>query len=218
VNLLSKRIAYSLSIPEKNALNRIFPSTFFWGKKDVKNYVCLYTLAYERPRWGIQLCKLAQKTALLKNHDKITLDDIETAWVEYGKLRVADLESEHKHQCNKITAIVNAFRGQPSLFSRAKLLEIINQSISSRGSVCIDGNETRKSIDIAYFLYRIGFIVARTNDSSSYYHYSFEDFSSLLSTKFQKDNEFEWEIHPCYRKVLDIKSLNASVREGTPRI
>ena len=219
VQLINKRICHSLNLEtESNALDYVFEKSINWGRKTVFNYVVLYTLSYERPRWGIQLCKLALEHALEKNHDIISQNDIEFAWVKYGKLRIADLESEHRHQCSKIGAVVQAFRGQPAQMNREELLNFISSRIANRDAICIDGRDTRKALDIAFFLYRIGFIVARSHDENFYYHYSFEEFSSLLSSKISKDTDMEWEIHPCYRKALDIKSLNAAQRESSPRI
>ena len=220
-NILDKRIKYSLNIDSnKNAMDYVFTQTLDWGKKNVKNYVCLYTLAYERPRWGIQLCKLSQAIALKNEHEKITQRDIENAWVEYGKRRIADLQSEHKHQCNQILNIINAFRDQKSLMTRDEIIKVISDNIvsRSRGGILIDGEKTNSAIDIAAFLFRIGFIVARSSDDNNYYHHFFEDSPNLFNNRYQKDKNFLWEIHPCYRKALDIKSLNSAIKDMSPRI
>ena len=218
--ILEKRIKYSLNLEnEKNALDRVFASTLNWGKKEVKNYVCLYTLAYGRPRWGIQLCKLSQDIALTNDHDKITQRDIEMAWVDYGKRRISDLQSEHKHQCNQIVDIVNAFRDQKALMTREEIIKVISDNIVSRskGGIIIDGKKTTSSMDIAAFLFRIGFIVARASDSDNYYHHFFENNPNLFSNRYQKDKDYLWEIHPCYRRALDIISLNAALKHLSPR-
>ena len=53
-----------------------------WGGKLVDAYKVLYTLAYERPRWAIQLCKLAQESAIRKRRARIANDDIDDIWGE----------------------------------------------------------------------------------------------------------------------------------------
>ena len=66
---------------------------------------------YERPRWAIQLSKLAQEAALRHNWDRITKDSIDEVWGEYGVKRIEDLVAEHKHQCPQVSELINAFRG-----------------------------------------------------------------------------------------------------------
>ena len=77
----------------------------------VDAYKIIYTLSYERPRWAIQLCKLAQEAALRHNWDRITKDSIDEVWGEYGVKRIEDLVAEHKHQCPQVSELINAFRG-----------------------------------------------------------------------------------------------------------
>lgn len=65
----------------------------------VKSYGLIYVLSYERPRWAIQLCKLATEAALRKHLTRISKDSIDEVWGEYGAKRIEDLVAEHKHQC-----------------------------------------------------------------------------------------------------------------------
>ena len=59
-----------------------------WKEREVRTYKVIYTLSYERPRWAIQLCKLAQLRALARDGDVITKDDIDSVWGEYGAKRM----------------------------------------------------------------------------------------------------------------------------------
>ena len=75
----------------------------------------------------------------------------------------------------------------------------------------IDGKRVRDQISIARFLYRIGFLVARSeNADGSYEHYRFDQMPDFLSARTNEDFGVKWEIHPCYREALDIQKLNKS--------
>lgn len=175
-------------------------------------YKVLYILSYNRPRWGIQLCKLAQKNALANNMSLIEKRDIDARWGEYGLKRISDLIVEHKHQCNQVEDLVNSFRGLERRFPQHELLEIIRKKIISSLNVQIDGRKCTKTEEIADFLYRIGFIVARSEDGYGYHHYSYSNLPDLFSGKNNNGFNLIWEIHPCYREALDIKKLNAEQR------
>ncbi|MGH9494168.1 MAG: P-loop ATPase, Sll1717 family, partial [Candidatus Sulfotelmatobacter sp.] len=180
----------------------------------VRTYRVIYTLSYERPRWAIQLCKLAREAALRKNSRRITKDSIDEVWGEYGAKRIEDLVAEHKHQCAQVNELLNAFRGALRLMSRQELFKWIKNRVSEHLELKIEGTRTRSPREIARFLYRIGFIVARSeNDDGQYEHYRFDQMSDFLLARTDDDFSVKWEIHPCYRQALDIKKLNQSHRE-----
>lgn len=182
--------------------------------RTVKTYRVIYTLSYERPRWAIQLCKLAREAALRKNARRITKDSIDEIWGEYGAKRIEDLVAEHKHQCPQVNELLNAFRGALRLMSRQELFAWIKNRVSEHLELKIEGTRTRSPREIARFLYRIGFIVARSeNDDGQYEHYRFDQMSDFLLARTDDDFSVKWEIHPCYRQALDIRKLNQSHRE-----
>ena len=96
----------------------------------VDTYKVVYTLSYERPRWAIQLCKLAQEAALKIKSGVITKQSIDDVWGEYGAKRIADLVAEHKHQCPQVNELINSFRGAERLMTRAALLAWIKNHVS----------------------------------------------------------------------------------------
>ena len=192
-------------------VNELFVPEMTWGDKMVKTYKLLYTLSYERPRWAIQLCKLAQKAAVRSNREFISREDIDEVWGAYGSKRIDDVVAEHKHQCPEIEEVLTAFRGSERLLSKDALLAWIKNHISTHMDVTIDGRSVRDQISIARFLYRIGFLVARsTNTDDSYEHYRFDQMPDFLSARTNDDFGVKWEIHPCYREALDIQKLNIS--------
>jgi len=197
-------------------INEVFVPKMDWGGKKVYTYKVLYTLSYERPRWAIQLCKLSQDRAVKVNDKRINREHITDIWGEYGIKRIADLVAEHKHQCDQIEELLNGFRGCERLMTRAELFTWINNRISTHIEPNIEGERTRNPREIAQFLYRLGFILARseseTGDLSeaNYEHYSFDQMPDFLSSRTDDDFGVKWEIHPCYREALNIKKLDRS--------
>jgi hypothetical protein len=71
---------------------------------------------------------------------------------------------------------------------------------------------------VARFLYRLGFILARSEGPEGYEHYRFDQMPDFLSARTDEDFAVKWEIHPCYREALDIKKLDKSHREKFSRL
>jgi hypothetical protein len=113
-----------------------------------------------------------------------------------------------------VNELLNAFRGAERLMTRASLFTWIKNRVSEHLEVIIEGKPTRSPRDIARFLYRIGFIVARSeNADGEYEHYRFDQMPDFLLARTDDDFSVKWEIHPCYRQALDIKKLNQSHKE-----
>lgn len=145
----------------------------------------------------------------------ITKEDIDSVWGEYGKKRIADLVAEHKHQCDRIEEVVTAFRGENRLFTRDELTLVINNKILNHLPLWIDSKKPSSPLDVASFLYRIGFLVARSEEKDGHYeHYHFDDMPDFLSSRTDNDFNVKWEIHPCYREALDIRKINRSRRKA----
>ncbi len=194
---------------EERVIALLFEPKMKWAEKDIFAYSILYTLSYHRPRWAIQLCKLAKENAVKTNSLKIQKTNIDAVWGEYGKKRIADLVSEYKHQCKDIEELVNSFRESERLLTREELFTWVNNHIVKHINIFIEGNQVQSPREIACFLYRIGFIVARSdNESGEYEHYHLNEMPDLLSSRTNHDFNMKWEIHPCYRQALDIKKLN----------
>jgi hypothetical protein len=215
VNGKSELKAFGASTKEmEKALTTAFVPKMLWGEKMVDTYKAIYTLSYERPRWAVQLCKLAQTSALRKGAKQISKETIDSVWGEYGAKRIADVVAEHKHQCPEIEEILNGFRGVERLLTRESLLAWIKNRIGNHIDVSIEGKRTRDPKQIARFLYRVGFIVARSDgEGGAYEHYRFDQMHDLLLSRTNEDFGMKWEIHPCYRQALDIKKIDRSHKE-----
>ncbi len=209
----------SKSDEQEKLLEGVFEAKMEWAERMVPTYQVLYTLAYERPRWAVQLCKLAQEAAMRSRAMLIAKDHIDNVWGEYGAKRIADLVAEHKHQCAQVEELLNSFRGATRLMTRDELFSWINNRVSEHMAPIIEGIQTRKPIEIAHFLYRLGFILARSEDAAgNYEHYRFDQMPDFLTSRTDNDFGLKWEIHPCYREALDIQKLDRSHRERFSRM
>ena len=219
INLAMPPLHVSQEEIEEHLLKMVFVPKMSWGENEVQTYKVIYTLSYERPRWAVQLCKLAQKCALTRRDSHISKEHIDLVWGEYGSKRIADLVAEHKHQCRDVEELLNAFRGSERLLTQAQLFEWINNHISNHLSPIIDGRLSKSPRDIAHFLYRMGFILARSDDEDgNYEHYSFNQMPDFLTSRTNDDFGVKWEIHPCYREALDITKVNRSHRQRFNRM
>jgi energy-coupling factor transporter ATP-binding protein EcfA2 len=226
--LLAKRVKaqlIDLGVPppkhtftESEYINLIMQDTMEWAEKHVPNYQVIYTLSYQRPRWGIQLCKLAQHRATRIGDYIIRKRHIDEVWGEYGTKRIADLVAEHKHQCREIEDLILAFRGISRLLERDQLFDWINRRIIPHVHPKIEGRDVQSPKEVSRFLYRIGFIVARSDSAEGYEHYTFDQMPDLLGTRTDEDFGFAWEIHPCYREALDVKKVDQSHRARFGRL
>ena len=180
---------------DEHLIESVFEKRMEWDEFDQRTYRVVYTLSYHRPRWAIQLCKLAQKEALKNADSKISKSHIDSVWDPYGTKRIADLVAEHKHQCNSIEEIVVGFRGAERRLTRDQLLEWIKNHITSHMTPVIEGEDRNSPLDISHFLFRLGFIVARieNSDENGYEHYYFSDMPDFLSTRTNADFDAIWE-------------------------
>jgi hypothetical protein len=202
---------------ERKFINLVFVPTVEWGDKRIHIYELIYTLSYHRPRWAIQLCKLMQKEAVRGTDSLLTRGHVDAVWGDYGLKRIADLVAEHKHQCKQIEELINAFRGAEREMKRDQLILWIKNHITNHLTPFINGIQVVAPLDVAHLLYEIGFIVARSDFSGGYEHYSFEIMPDFLSSRTNHDFGMSWEIHPCYREALDIVKINKAKKDRMVR-
>ena len=97
--------------------------------------------------------------------------------------------------------------------TREQLLVFIKNKILNHIATYIDTKKATTQMELAHFLYRIGFLVARSDEESGdYEHYGFKEMPDLLTSRTDNDYNMKWEIHPCYRQALNIKKINQSQR------
>ncbi|ATG90489.1 P-loop ATPase, Sll1717 family [Methylomonas koyamae] len=186
----------------------VFKEPFYWSGRHLEAFRPIHILSAGRPRWAAQLCKLAGQDAFNKNANLISKGHITSVLRRYGELRIADLYKEHRHQCEHLEDLIEAFSGGPKKYITKELLSYLTDKvITPSGMPKIDGISAEAgSMSVAHFLYRIGFITARDeNDSTGLGFVSFDQRPNLLTTKQNLDDGLTWEIHPSYRHVLRIQ-------------
>lgn len=197
-------------------MNEIFKPILPWGKGKRKPAVVIYTLSNRRPRWAIHLCSFAGKAAIKKGKDKIGIYELKANLEEYGKRRITDIVREHQHQSPNIREFINIFAKKQVRYTTEELLDLIKNNIISKMQPSIEGvMGDPNEMDIAYFLFRMGFITAReelTNDE--YKHHHFEDDHTLLNSQIDPDKGFTWEIHPSFRDALKISDIKSNQKIG----
>lgn len=184
----------------------VFKGKFPWGKQSLDPYRPIHILSAGRPRWAAQLCKMAAGDAYRKNNDKISIGHIDAVMFDYGKFRLSDLYKEHNHQCGQLKTIIESFRNGKNAYTSSELIDYIEKKILSvyPNEIAIEDVQIKKPLDIAHFLYRIGFI---TLDDPSFEngesYIRFEDIPDLLIPANFNPTDI-WAIHPSYRAVLHL--------------
>ena len=127
----------------------------------------------------------------------------------YGRFRLDDLSREHRHQCEAITDIVNAFAKQPATFTTHHLLNFIEAKVLRNMKVQIDGQQVTSSLEVAQFLFRVGlFLGVDREDGGNPEYYQFEERPELLKNKANLDSGMKWLIHPSFQTALSLASSN----------
>lgn len=169
--------------------------------------VIIATLARYRPRWMVELCKLAAANAVKRRSDKIGLDDLTARLEDFGKTRIDDIIAEFRAQCEKIELVIQSFKGKMEHFKTDELVKHVRANLSGR-DIRIAGVSGRPSdTEIIRFLFQIGFLTARRDlANGEYRHYSFFDEPSLLSDG-ANDLGVSWEVPSCFRQALQLKNV-----------
>jgi len=204
----------SLSVAEhaEEILNKVFTPRMRWGRGTVPSAHALRVLAGGRPRWIAQLCRMAGERAALEKQKVIAWRHVHLSMPSFGQLRLADLQTEFEYQFADLHALLESFSGGPSNYTTEDLLRRISEKYlggSKPNDVPpIDGIEFSHALQIARFLFQIGFI----NGYDEYYQergtqqfIGFEERPGLLEVETNLDDGLTWEVQPSYRNALRIK-------------
>jgi len=205
-------------MPAKDLVALVFDDPMPWGKIELRNDqedsaykkrapgVIISTLVRYRPRWMVELCKLAGHRAKSIGKSKIGLDELTGDLETFGRKRIEDLIAEFGAQCHKIDTIIQSFKGKPELFQTDGLVRHLKTHVPAV-DIRIAGITGRPSeSELIRFLFQIGFLTARRELSSGgYRHYSFYDEPGLLADG-SGDLGVTWEIPSCFRQALQLKN------------
>lgn len=192
-------------------ISMVFETPVSWGGENRKRpiHVVLYTLSRHRPRWMIELCKVASKHSMTKGRQSIALDDVIKQLESFGTRRIQDTIAEFKPQCAEIENLIIAFSGQNERFATDELIDVVNRRVLQGVHPKIDGVIGSPSAkEVAHFLFQIGFLSARLDrPDGTYDHLTFFDRPNLLRATTNLDEGVSWEIHPVYRQALKLKDV-----------
>ncbi|PIA70928.1 hypothetical protein CDO35_06890 [Pseudomonas sediminis] len=193
-------------------ISLLFENPVAWGGAGLRPmHVALHTISRHRPRWLVEICKLAAIKANEARREKITLEDVLGQMDEFGQRRIEDTIAEFKSQCPQIESLIVGFADQPERFTTDELLRTIKNRVQPGALAKIEGViGTPSAKEIAHFLYSIGFLSARRDmQSGEYEHISFDKRPNLLRSESNVDEGVSWEIHPVFRRTLRLKNVES---------
>lgn len=198
---------------EEALIAMAFEPRIQWGKdpfgkpKQRPPHVVLSTLSRHRPRWLIELCKEAARSAQQLGGSRIRLRDMTGQLATFGRHRIDDTVAEFRSQCPDLNDIISAFASQREEYSTDELLATLSKRLPPSVPIRIAGlNKPTEPKDIAKLLFQIGFLTARQNTKTGYEHFSFSDRPELLDARSNFDQGVRWEIHPVFRQALGLRS------------
>lgn len=182
-------------------------------------HVVMSTLSKHRPRWMIELAKLAATKAHELRVNQIGKSHIFDVLEGFGRTRIDDLSAEYRCECPQIREIINAFADGQEDFSTAELQTLIEKRITSHLDLTFaSSGRSRQPLKIAAFLYEIGFLTAReTLPSKEYRHYTFAEKPELLHNRTNLDRGMSWEIHPVFRQALGLRTSSGRKKDTRNR-
>lgn len=188
----------------------VFQANYPWGRHTAHPHRVIYVYAGGRPRWAAQLCRLAGAEALrVGGSDVIKFGHIKQVLEVYGRYRLDDVSREHRHQCPAVMEIVNAFGNGPATYPTQELLTFIKTTVLPHITIQIDGTKITEPLDVARFLYRIGFLLALDRLTSGQPEYfQFEEKPELLRNASNMDNGMQWRVHPSFHAALGLSEVS----------
>lgn len=192
---------------DKAVIAWAFQSPMPWGPKQVPPHVILHTMSKKRPRWLVELCKVASKRAATRKARQVERVDIYQEMSAFGKRRIQDTVAEFRSACPEIDELLAAFTRGAEEYSTAELIDVIDRKILDHLKPRIAGVlGTATARDVAAFLFEVGFFYGRRDFSDgSYEHITFTDRPTLLRARTAVDDGVRWEIHPVFRTALEMR-------------
>lgn len=217
---LNKKTQIELNALLSKVMQTQFTRTLEWRNKHTHKVIM--SLIRSRPRDMIKLCTLAAKAAYARNKNSQLIEDIDFAEIlaVYSQERVTDIENEFKFELSNLKVLL--YRLAPTkaeliekknrakfVYTTSELLEKI-KNIMSNSTLRLTSSEHTTPIEIAHFLYKIGFITARKKEPGKKIERKYYDEKKQLLKSGQiGDGGYEWEVHPSYRSAISTSEKNA---------
>lgn len=189
-------------------LDLLFTSPITWrNDQDARLFDAISAFSNRRPRWMIQLCRMAATKARETKKRKIDLDHIKYVLEDFGKKRRDDLIKEHKHQFLELDNLIDAFRAAEKEFRYSDINSMLEEKFirnrSSSEIPSIDGSKYVDPEDLGHFIYKLGLISRIHSDAKKFTHFS--DDPDLYRSGENRAGNIVWSIHPSYRTFLNIR-------------
>lgn len=192
---------------ERELIKLAFEDPMEWGRTTRPPHVLLYTLSKHRPRWMVELCKVAAQRAVRANRTKIARDHLLSELGSFGGRRIADTIAEFSSQCPEVGELIAAFRQEPEQLTTDELFSIITRKILNHLNPRIAGTIGTPGVrDVAAFLFQVGFFYGRDEESDGgYRHITYSDRPHLFTSRTSMDDGLTWEVHPVFRQALEMR-------------
>jgi len=189
--------------------------------RDVAIHRVLMTMVRQRPRDIVKLCTLAARQAYKGGRDLMMTEDFRSIFEEYSQGRIQDAINEHRSELPEIERLLigmkPARRTSVALesysFKTDRLFEKL-KNLSSQGVFRFATGKEATPKQLAAFLYKIDFLIAR-KDLPTEIHRKYFEQSRYLSSDFA-DFGYDWEIHPAYRWALQPDNIARLFEEIEP--
>lgn len=221
--MLAKRIQRSQNIDYRDnqllkmpqyrvaeCFDEVFENRFYGKGKwyDVPTYKVLASMIRRRPRDLVKLSILAARTAYENGHDIITTEDLRQNFDRYSQERLQDTINEYRSELPDIDRLLLGMKPnrkekrttEEFLYTSESLLKKID-NIIEKGEFKFSKGKTASCEELAAFLYKINFIVARKNLEDGTIERKYFEENKYLYNSFV-DFGFSWEIHPAFRWAL----------------
>lgn len=211
-----------MAMPQRDLaryLRPIMAEKFDGGGKweNAPMYRILMTLIRRRPRDLVKLCTLAARKTFEREASLISTSDFEKIFEEYSQGRAQDTYNEYRSELPDVQRLIQGMRpnkqelkdGRGWIYSTDELVKKIN-SISEQGKFKNAAGHPISSRELAQFMYKINFLIARKQENSTagvIERVYFEE-NRYLSSEF-RDFGYEWEVHPAFRRHLQPERLFA---------
>lgn len=192
--------------------NNVFEERFHGRGKwsDVPTFKVLASMIRRRPRDLVKICTLAARTAYENGHTIIQTDDWLDNFDYYSQERIQDTVNEYKSELPDIQRLLMGMK--PSHKERKTSAEFVYTSeellkkisiITGSNSFFFSNGEKATPEDLAGFLYKINFLIARKKqqDNPNVIDRRYFEDNKYLSNKFI-DFGYQWEVHPAFRWAL----------------
>lgn len=244
LKVLIKRIASYLerevsdkdlnSMTQSSLVEKYFPpliKTYFmdtniWNGKTTHRV--LMSLVRGIPRDMVKLLSSAAQKAYEDKRNIIEPQDICDILDEYSRTRLKDISREFDSELPCVCELLQNMgpsrdekrtkKNKSYLYPTSDLLKKIKHAVEHIGIVRFTWSSApAQPLELAHFLYKIGFITAR-RDYPSKIDRTYYDVSPSLLTRASGDKGYSWEIHPAYRAALYTYDSNDIAWQNTVEI